>query len=73
MIYLNNAATSYPKPDTVVEKVYKSLKSIPLSDGRSSIDSQVLDIADKARNLVASFLGVRIPAVFLLSATDAAN
>lgn len=75
MIYLNNAATSYPKPDTVVEKVYKSLKSIPLSDGRSSIDSQVLDIADKARNLVASFLGAADSRRFFLlsSATDAAN
>jgi cysteine desulfurase/selenocysteine lyase len=34
MIYLNNCATSYPKPPGVVQAVSKSLESIPHEEGR---------------------------------------
>lgn len=37
MIYLNNAATSYPKPEEVINAVTESLHKCPIEPGRGSI------------------------------------
>jgi cysteine desulfurase family protein len=77
MIYLDNAATSHPKPDTVIEAVAGYLRDIGASPGRSS--HQAARRADKivfrTRQAVAALFGVerseRI--VFTANATEALN
>lgn len=76
MIYLDSAATSWPKPDAVKEAVMKSLDAAG-NPGRSG-HRMSLDAArsiHQTRWLLSSFLGARSAAqvVFTLNATDALN
>ncbi len=41
MIYLNNAATSYPKPDTVINAVTSYIKSIPFHSSRGGCETDI--------------------------------
>lgn len=72
MIYLNNAATSYPKPDCVLAAHARALSQPPASQFRSGGSSSVFD---DARTAIAAVLGVRDAArVFFTSgATEALN
>lgn len=77
MIYLDNAATSFPKPPEVAEAIADLLTHRAGNPGRSG---HALAVAAQAavadtRRLLASFLGARDPArlVFALNATDALN
>lgn len=56
MIYLNNAATSYPKPDCVCASVSAALKNMPGAAHRGGIED--FDVFDEVRRLVAPLLGV---------------
>lgn len=60
MIYLNNAATSFPKPECVINAVSKSLWDPPVTLRSSSSSAPKGDdaLAD-CRKLIASFLGIR--------------
>ena len=77
MIYLDNAATSFPKPESVYEAVYDAMKNKSGNPGRSghklSISAGI--ILDRTRFLLAKLFNVddekRI--VFTLNATDALN
>lgn len=73
MIYLNHAATTYPKPPTVLEAVHQTLASPPCETTRST--SCEKDIADICRNIVAPVLGVRKPSriFFTSGATESYN
>lgn len=77
MIYLDNAATTYKKPDAVYSAVRKAIKDYSVNVGRGSYALSVL-AAEKiyaARYEIASFLNSNAPenVVFTLSATYALN
>jgi cysteine desulfurase/selenocysteine lyase len=77
MIYLNNAATSFPKPACVGEAIAEVLHTGGMTPSRSSqagTDSAARVIYE-ARGALARLLGVADPAhlVFTLNATDALN
>lgn len=55
-IYLNNAATSWPKPACVAEAVAKAIASQPGSAHRGGIEKR--DIFDETRRMLAKKLGV---------------
>lgn len=74
MIYLNNAATSYPKPPSVVEAVTAALAQPPVSSLRSNVSDQ-----DDVLTLLRQSLGQLFHIAdwerifFCSSATDALN
>jgi cysteine desulfurase family protein len=77
MIYLDNAATSYPKPERVYEKIIAFGKSLGANPGRA-LYKMAVDAGEeyeKARRAVARFFGVGDPAriVFTMNATDGTN
>jgi len=77
MIYLDNAATSWPKPDCVPEAITRFLRDVGANPGRSG--HRRANEAERtrfdAREAVASLLGVSDPLriVFTLNATAALN
>ncbi|HCL55738.1 MAG TPA: cysteine desulfurase [Spirochaetia bacterium] len=76
MIYFNNAATSYPKPPKVLEKVKKYLETPPLSSGRSnSFYSNSVQILAECRKNLANLLDIKNPSLisFTSGATESLN
>ena len=72
MIYLNNSATSFPKPDCVVRAVEEALLSPPYDAGRGSVCGE--DVTAVCRRAIAELLGVRDERVFFTSgATESFN
>lgn len=76
-IYLNNAATSYPKPEEVYQAVIDCMRNIGVSVGRGSGNhfAKAEKIVHEARTLVASFFGIKDASrvVFTYNATHALN
>ncbi len=74
MVYLNNAATSFPKPPSVMHAVAKALETMPASAQRSSLAASD-NLMDALREDLATLLHVSHPErIFLTSgATDALN
>ncbi len=77
MIYLDNAATTFPKPECVYDKLNEVQRTIAVNVGRGSykIASQAMQIVDETRQLMASLVGADNPECIVLtaSATIAAN
>ena len=77
MIYLDNAATTFPKPDSVYEKTFQFLRNLPETPAAAVIISQMLParLLKRARNRIARFLGVRDPkrVIFTSNCTDSIN
>jgi cysteine desulfurase / selenocysteine lyase len=74
LIYLNNAATTWPKPPGVMEEVNRCL-SLPFSEpGRSTLAGQ-RDYPGETRELLAGFFRAGPPehVIFTGNATDALN
>jgi cysteine desulfurase family protein len=77
MIYLDNAATSFPKPEAVTQAVARYMTRIGASPGRSShaLGRQADETVFRARETLAALFGVdrseRI--VFTANATEALN
>jgi len=73
-IYLNNAATSWPKPREVIDAVADSLTH-PLSEFARSTDGLTRDVISDARSAAAGFFHVPDPdhIVFTANATDSLN
>lgn len=77
MIYLDNAATSWPKPDCVTEAIVRYLRDIGGSPGRSG--HQLANAAERlrldAREALAELFGLANPlrVVFTSGATAALN
>jgi len=77
IIYFDNAATSWPKPEPVYESLGSFLREKGANPGRSG--HRMAQAAERAidgtRNLVSSFLGVGSPEriIFTLNCTDALN
>lgn len=74
LLYLNNAATSWPKPPGVREAIAEALALPPFGSGRTT-GTQGQDYVLLARERVAGFLGVSDPnhIVFTHNATDSLN
>ncbi|MDO4566547.1 MAG: aminotransferase class V-fold PLP-dependent enzyme [Oscillospiraceae bacterium] len=73
LIYLNNAATSWPKPPGVAEAVSEALKAPPGAMRRGGIED--FDVFDEARRLIAPLMGISRPSQIALgpNATWALN
>ena len=77
MIYLDNAATSFPKPARVYERMDRFLREEAANPGRSGhrlsveAEAQIL----QARNILAKFFNVKHPEriIFTLNGTDSLN
>ncbi len=77
MIYLDNAATSFPKPPQVAEAIADLLAHRAGNPGRSghSLALAAQAVVSDTRRALASFFGAREPSrvAFALNATDAIN
>ena len=74
IIYLNNAATTWPKPPEVLEAIQHSLALPVFGSGRTT-GSQGEDYITLAREAVADLLGIDPPehVIFTQNATDSLN
>ena len=77
LIYLDNAATTFPKPVSVLEKMVETYLRIGVSPGRGSYDLSVEaeSLVGEVRQKMARFFGAPDPdrVVFTSNATDALN
>ena len=77
LIYLDNAATTFPKPVSVLEKMVETYLRIGVSPGRGSYDLSVEaeGLVGEVRQKMARFFGAPDPdrVVFTSNATDALN
>lgn len=77
MIYLDNAATSHPKPDAVIEAVTRYMREVGASPGRSSHRAarRADEIVFRTREALAKLFGVSLSEriVFTANATEALN
>ena len=71
-VYLNHAATSFPKPPEVLDAVAAALASPPADPGRGGLDSDTVEIC---RRRIAELFGLRRPEAVSIqpSATHALN
>jgi len=76
-VYLDNAATSWPKPEPVYAAVEHYLRQVGAAAGRGAYREalQVTEMVEASRRAVARLIGVRNPksVVFTSSCTDALN
>jgi cysteine desulfurase family protein len=77
MVYLDNSATTFPKPDKVYEKMDTLYREAGASPGRGgyNLERKASLIVERARASLADFLGSSRPenVVFTMNATDALN
>jgi selenocysteine lyase/cysteine desulfurase len=77
VIYLDNAATSFPKPPAVAESIVDFLEHSAGNPGRSghALAIAAQTAVDATRSQLAALFGAPDPAriVFALNATDALN
>ena len=58
MIYLNNAATSWPKPDIVKKTYAEALEALPSGQFRSALSADDADVFSLCRKRLGSLLGI---------------
>jgi len=77
MIYLDNAATTFPKPECVYVAMDRFLREKCANPGRAGhrMSVETEQEVEKARVTVAKFLGIKNPErmIFTFNATDALN
>ncbi|RJP66025.1 MAG: aminotransferase class V-fold PLP-dependent enzyme [Candidatus Abyssobacteria bacterium SURF_17] len=77
MIYLDNAATSFPKPDSVREAILACMREAGGNPGRSShrLARRASEVVFRTRQTLAELLGVGLSEriVFTANATEALN
>ncbi len=77
MIYLDNSATSFPKPPSVYEAVEHYIKSIGASAGRAAHRRarEAMEISTACRMAIADFIGAENPEeiIFTKNATEGLN
>jgi cysteine desulfurase / selenocysteine lyase len=77
MTYLDNSATSFPKPPEVYENMDRFYRTYGLNPGRSGFDASVQagDLVEETRALLTRLFGGSDPShlVFGLNATDCLN
>ncbi len=77
MTYLDNGATSYPKPEGVIESYAEYAKNIGASPGRGTYEPAEIaeEKIDNTRRLIAQLIGAEAPEriIFTKNATEALN
>jgi len=77
LIYLDNAATTFPKPASVLQKMVETYARIGVSPGRGNYDlaAEAEELVHRTRQKVARFFGSSDPdrVIFTGNATDALN
>lgn len=77
LIYLDNAATTFPKPRAVLDAMVETYAGLGVSPGRGGYDlaAEAEELVRTARRKVADFFGAPDPdrVVFTANATDALN
>jgi len=77
IIYLDNAATTFPKPKEVLDQMYDAYRRFGVNPGRSGYDLCVVagDLVFEARKALTRFFGGTDPLrlVFAQNATEALN
>ncbi len=77
MIYVDNAATSFPKPHEVMAEMLETYEALGASPGRGSYDlsMEAEQLVSRARRQVCDFFGGNHPSrvIFTYNATDALN
>jgi cysteine desulfurase / selenocysteine lyase len=75
MIYLNNAATSFPKPQNVIDAVHEYMYAPPFHSSRAGFERQKEDIVYYARENLAKLLNVDEPLniIFTSGSTESLN
>ncbi|WP_010249749.1 aminotransferase class V-fold PLP-dependent enzyme [Acetivibrio cellulolyticus] len=77
MIYLDNAATSYPKPEKVYDEMLRCMKEYCANPGRGGHDLSIKSgrAVMEAREAIAEFFNIKDPMrlVFTKNATEALN
>ncbi len=77
MIYLDNAATTFPKPECVYETMDKFFREKCANPGRAGhrMSVEAAQEIEKTRMAVSRFLGIKNPdrMIFTFNATDALN
>jgi cysteine desulfurase / selenocysteine lyase len=77
MIYLDNAATTFPKPREVLEQMVRQYQMIGVSPGRGSYDlaTEAEEVIVRTRAKLAGFFGAPDPQrlIFTGNATDGLN
>lgn len=75
MIYLNNSATSYPKPESVIDAVTHCLHQSPISYSRTGIEREPNDAIFACRSKLAKLFQIEDPLniAFTSSATESLN
>ena len=77
MIYLDNAATTFPKPQSVIDGTFECVRKYCGNPGRSShkLSVKISEKIYETRELIANFLGTEKPenVVFCQNATHALN
>jgi cysteine desulfurase family protein len=77
MIYLDNAATSFPKPRQVLSEMFETYEALGVSPGRGSYDLSIEaeEFVNGVRLQICKFFGGDDPSrvVFAYNATDALN
>ena len=77
MIYLDNAATSWPKPESVYQMVDKVMRQIGANPGRSghTMAIEAGRLVQETRELAAALFAIPHPSqvVFTLNVTDSLN
>jgi cysteine desulfurase/selenocysteine lyase len=76
-VYLDNAATSWPKPEVVYQAVERFMREVGATPGRGGHwrEVEAAGIADEARSALAQLFNTRDPAgiAFTMNATQALN
>jgi cysteine desulfurase / selenocysteine lyase len=77
MVYLDNAATTFPKPRSVLTAMIETYARMGVSPGRGSYDLavEVEELVNRTRQKLARFFGAPDPdrVIFTSNATDALN
>lgn len=77
MIYLDNAATSYPKPDKVYQEMLRCMKEYCANPGRGGHELSIRSgrAVMEAREAIANFFNIKDPMrlIFTKNATEALN
>jgi len=77
VIYLDNAATSFPKPECVYEEVYRCMKEYGANPGRSGhkLSLRAGRVIYETRELLCQLFNISNPMrlIFTSNATDSLN
>ena len=77
LIYLDNAATVFPKPEPVLRKMFETYRSLGVSPGRGGYDLAMAaeELVQDVRERLCRFFGADDPerVIFASNATDALN